>query len=87
MVKLLEMMARSCDSLLLFTQNVKKVSVYHLLDHHEPHQANLLFSVNKDPVKYLSKYETLHTSPISLIYAVIVVICNWCELALVSAIL
>ena len=81
-------MARSCDSLLLFTQNVKKVSVYHLLDHHEPHQANLLFSVNKDPVKYLSKYETLHPPPtISLIYAVIVVICIWCELALVSDIL
>ena len=53
MTKLLEMLARSCDSLLLFTQNVRRVSVYHLLDHHEPHQANLLYSVSKEPVKYI----------------------------------
>ena len=53
MTKLLEMLARSCDSLLLFTQNVRRVSVYHLLDHHEPHQANLLYAVSKEPVKYI----------------------------------
>jgi len=60
MKSLLEMLARSCDSLLLFTQNVRKITVYHLPEHLQPHQASLLFSVTKEPVKYLSKFGGVH---------------------------
>lgn len=50
------MLANLSDSLLLFTQNVRKVSVYHLSENAQPSDAKLLISVTKEPIKYIREY-------------------------------
>ena len=51
----MKMLAKSCEALLLFTQNVRTVSVYHMGEFDKPEAAKLLFSVAKQPIKYIRK--------------------------------
>lgn len=52
-IQLLGMTIRNANNLLLFTQNVLEVEFYHLQDGGDPKNAELLFSIRKEPVKII----------------------------------
>ena len=58
MIELTQMMMKNLNTLLLFSQNVLTVSVYHLsADSSDPSQAHLLYQLKKQPVRILKRLE------------------------------
>ena len=66
MIELLKLLEKGLENLLLFTQNVQKVSVYHLnSDATDPSEAALLYRVEKEVEKVLSSTGT--SSPMQML--------------------
>lgn len=55
--ELLQLLAKSCHSLLLFTQNVSTVSVHHISPDGTPRDAKELFSISKAPMQFIRELQ------------------------------